>query len=179
MRSYPAIYNHYRFDSRLEARYAFWFDLVGVAWRREADVIALSDNLTYIPDFYLTGWRCWVEVKGDVVNDSAGLKIIEKCEQLARQSTLPVILCFDDPLEAKCAIFHGATMYTPMRWTMCRYCGSVAIGIGETLIRCPMKKEHGAFPLDRTALRLRSRFLFDAATRARQRKFGWKKDVQP
>ena len=78
--------------------------------------------MTYIPDFHLTDWRAWVEVKGEVVDDRAGLLIIEKCRRLALQSTRPVILCFSDPYDPKCAVFHGAKMYSNCLWTYCQVC---------------------------------------------------------
>lgn len=173
MRSLPAIHNNQQFASRLEARLACFLDKAGVRWVYEPEVFDL-DELTYIPDFFLADWRCWLEAKGEVVSDVEGLKIIRKCELLTLHTSQPVILCFGDILSAKCAVFHQASMH-PARWTMCRWCGGVALSIekaGQFITRCPGRSEHGA-ALDVADQRQRSRFLYDAAIQARQTKFSW------
>ena len=43
------------FRSRLEARWAVFFDVWGVKWRYEPDVILLPSGRAYLPDFFLEG----------------------------------------------------------------------------------------------------------------------------
>ena len=53
-----------RFRSRLEARWAVFFDTLGVRWEYEPEGFTLSDGANYLPDFLLTDCGTWVEVKG-------------------------------------------------------------------------------------------------------------------
>lgn len=78
-------YKGYRFRSRLEARWAVFFDACGVKWEYEPEGYDLGDGLLYLPDFLLHGVtvnhglfqrNCdiYVEVKG-VMNDLDAEKI--------------------------------------------------------------------------------------------------------
>lgn len=64
------VYNGYRFRSRLEARWAVFFDACGIKYQYEPEGFELDDGTYYLPDFYLpdVGGRAhgglWVEVKG-------------------------------------------------------------------------------------------------------------------
>ena len=62
-------YNGYRFRSRLEARWAVFFDAMGILYRYEAEGYELGD-MRYLPDFFIpledspfkdAGY--WVEIK--------------------------------------------------------------------------------------------------------------------
>ena len=55
-------YKGYRFRSRLEARWAVFFDALGVEWQYEPQPFRLGDGTGYLPDFCLEG-DTWVEVK--------------------------------------------------------------------------------------------------------------------
>ncbi|GAA4676648.1 hypothetical protein GCM10023347_33690 [Streptomyces chumphonensis] len=58
------IYAGRRFRSRLEARWAVFFDEVGVSWEYEPQGYVI-DGQPYLPDFLLTDCGTWVEVKGN------------------------------------------------------------------------------------------------------------------
>lgn len=58
-----------RFRSRLEARWAVFFDTLGVPWEYEPEGFVV-EGTPYLPDFRLWGRR-WAEIKGD----PAGLDI--------------------------------------------------------------------------------------------------------
>ena len=74
-------YKGYRFRSRLEARWAVFFDTVGIPWKyesegyeKEMDIGDQVKNFRYLPDFFLPsiwGGGMFVEVKGN----KDGLKI--------------------------------------------------------------------------------------------------------
>jgi len=53
-----------RFRSRLEARWAVFFDTLGIAWEYEPEGFATSAG-PYLPDFRIQvgGYPCWFEVK--------------------------------------------------------------------------------------------------------------------
>ena len=66
-------YKGYKFRSRLEARWAVFFDACGVKWEYEPEGFDLGGGLYYLPDFLLhdvyfrdddTPRDLWVEVKG-------------------------------------------------------------------------------------------------------------------
>lgn len=63
---------HY-FRSRLEARWAVFLDHCGVKWEYEKEGYDLSDRSEeigdfvlggYLPDFWLPGYKAWLEIKG-------------------------------------------------------------------------------------------------------------------
>jgi hypothetical protein len=64
--SIKPIETHYagrHFRSRLEARWAVFYDALHIAWRYEPEGFRLADDLLYLPDFYLPHLDCYVEIK--------------------------------------------------------------------------------------------------------------------
>jgi hypothetical protein len=62
-------YRGYRMRSRLEARWAVFFDSLGIQWRYESEGFNVNGR-PYLPDFFLSygpggqpGWGFWVEIK--------------------------------------------------------------------------------------------------------------------
>ena len=70
-------YKGYLFRSRLEARWAVFFDACGVEWEYEPEGYSLGDGIKYLPDFLLHGVRgraegdLYVEVKGNMTDTDA------------------------------------------------------------------------------------------------------------
>lgn len=62
-------YKGYRFRSRLEARWAVFFDALGIKWEYEKEGFKLSTGERYLPDFWLPDDCIWVEVKGEDPGD--------------------------------------------------------------------------------------------------------------
>ena len=58
-------YNGYRFRSRLEARWAVFFDTGNIKYEYEPEGFELESGLKWLPDFYLPDFDCYVEVKPD------------------------------------------------------------------------------------------------------------------
>ena len=58
-------YKGYRFRSRLEARWAVFFDTLGLRWEYEIEGFELGSAGRYLPDFKVHGERgfVWVEIK--------------------------------------------------------------------------------------------------------------------
>jgi hypothetical protein len=54
------------FRSRLEARWAVFYDALGIEWRYEYEGFDMWSGRWYLPDFYLPKFRCWIEIKGEV-----------------------------------------------------------------------------------------------------------------
>lgn len=78
------VYNGYRFRSRLEARWAVFFDEAGIEYQYEPEGFDLGDGLYYLPDFYLPEEDTWVEIKGQALTPKEREKIerfcLAKCE---------------------------------------------------------------------------------------------------
>lgn len=56
-------YKGCRFRSRLEARWAVFFDTLGVKWEYEKEGYDLGAAGRYLPDFWLPNEQVWVEIK--------------------------------------------------------------------------------------------------------------------
>ena len=73
----PTEYKGYRFRSRLEARWAVFFDACRVKWEYEPEGFALPNGQYYLPDFLLHGCDgrspsdLYVEVKGKMTEADA------------------------------------------------------------------------------------------------------------
>ena len=71
IRAIETSYDGYRFRSRLEARWAVFFNAAGIDYQYEPEGFILEDRSWYLPDFYLPNVilrdgskGLWVEVKG-------------------------------------------------------------------------------------------------------------------
>lgn len=62
IKAIETVYKGFRFRSRLEARWAVFFDELGVRWEYEREGYDLG-GVRYLPDFWLPGERMHVEVK--------------------------------------------------------------------------------------------------------------------
>lgn len=80
MKAIETEYKGYRFRSRLEARWAVFFDACGVKWEYEPEGFDLGDGLYYLPDFLLHDvlfrdkadpHDLWIEVKGQMTDEDA------------------------------------------------------------------------------------------------------------
>ena len=71
-------YKGYRFRSRLEARWAVFFDALELKWEYEPEGFDLGDGVYYLPDFYLPEMKVWIEIKGGFATDEE----IYKCRKL-------------------------------------------------------------------------------------------------
>lgn len=82
IKAIETVYNGYRFRSRLEARWAVFFDALGVKYEYEKEGYDLGEAGWYLPDFWLETVHMWAEVKPGPFSD------VEKarCHALAEQS---------------------------------------------------------------------------------------------
>lgn len=85
-------YGGHRFRSRLEARWAVFFDELGVVWDYEPQGFDLGDAGLYLPDFWLEGNKCWFEVKGVPVEPNTPEE--GKIRALRDESEAPVIVAY-------------------------------------------------------------------------------------
>jgi hypothetical protein len=105
--SIPAIetrYGGYRFRSRLEARWAVFFDHMHIAWQYEPQGFIVAGR-PYLPDFLLTECGTWVEVKGaesELDHDLmlAAAELLPEADCIREQGPRLLIL---GPIPAPCA----------------------------------------------------------------------------
>lgn len=88
LRAITTRYKNHSFRSRLEARFAVYFDHLGIKWEYEPEGFELGNGLRYLPDFWLPEWRIWVEIKPDTP-DAAGF---EKAKRLALGHSAVLVL---------------------------------------------------------------------------------------
>ena len=81
-------YNGYRFRSRLEARWAVFFDTLGVKYEYEPEGFELDGGLRYLPDFRV---KCW-GTRGVIENEPFDLYI--EVKGIMTQSDADVIRKF-------------------------------------------------------------------------------------
>lgn len=86
-------YKGYRFRSRLEARWAVFFDALGVKWQYEPQGYVLESGEPYLPDFYLPKQGMWVEVKGGKPDEGA----VAKAKLLCKATEKEVLILVEPP----------------------------------------------------------------------------------
>lgn len=59
----PTTYAGVQFRSRLEARWAVFFDQLKIRWLFEPEGFELPSGARYLPDFYLPDLKIWAEIK--------------------------------------------------------------------------------------------------------------------
>lgn len=85
-------YKGYRFRSRLEARWAVFFDTMGIEWRYESEGYRLPSGY-YLPDFWFPNIKAFGEVKPAQFTR----KETFSCVELVSQSKSPCIMLSDVP----------------------------------------------------------------------------------
>lgn len=74
------VYNGYRFRSRLEARWAVFFDALNIHYDYEPEGFDLGEDGWYLPDFWLPQVKMWAEVKAGIFSSDEK----DKCKALAK-----------------------------------------------------------------------------------------------
>lgn len=89
-------YNGYKFRSRLEARWAVFFDEIGAKYEYELEGYVLPDGSRYLPDFFLPEIGVHVEVKPnlDFVKDRT---MASKLNQFAADADMPLLVIAGTP----------------------------------------------------------------------------------
>ena len=91
MQAIRTMYAGIEFRSGLEARYAKFFDTVGIKWIYEPEGYQLSNGVCYLPDFYLPDSGQFFEVKGIMTQ-----KDMDKIEDLVYESSRSVVIGLPD-----------------------------------------------------------------------------------
>lgn len=105
MKAIQTKYAGYRFRSRLEARWAVFFDALGIKWEYEPEGFELSCGTRYLPDFKVLspkGFVGWYEIKQSNEADDGKLeKFSREYSKMdgASESNVFHVLC-GDPINA-------------------------------------------------------------------------------
>jgi hypothetical protein len=84
MKAIPTFWNGRYFRSRLEARWAVFFDELGIAYEYEKEGYDLGSGIKYLPDFWMTDLKFWIEIKPTTSTDEE----YEKARRLTASSGL-------------------------------------------------------------------------------------------
>ncbi len=102
----PTRYKGIKFRSRLEARWAVFFDALNIKWRYEFEGYDLGGGDWYLPDFWFPEWDVYGEVKpcgGD----------FRKAEKFALKTGLQILLLEDVPAVSSYRFLKGIKTYSP------------------------------------------------------------------
>lgn len=143
----PTEYQGILFRSRSEARWAVFFNTLGIRWEYEKEGYQLGD-ICYLPDFWLPEQDCWFEVKGADPDDLD----CKKSSRLALYTGKVAYITFNEmalPGEPRgIARFHvffpGETPDADMdyTWCECPNCGKLGITYLGYADRLPCKARH-------------------------------------
>lgn len=98
IKSIDTVFKGYKFRSRLEARWALFFDLLNIKWEYESDGVVLSNNQWYLPDFKLTSTiqghtkTCYVEIKPENIVHDDKFSVFEN--DVSQTDSYPSVSCY-------------------------------------------------------------------------------------
>ena len=108
IKAIETLYDGYRFRSRLEARWAVFFNTLGIEYVYEPEGYTLSGGGKYLPDFKIKCWGqrgeiydkpfdLYIEVKGDMTYDDAiRIKRFSSSYPVLIVGNIPNIACQSD-----------------------------------------------------------------------------------
>lgn len=88
-----------RFRSRLEARWAVFFDHLAIRWEYEPQGYELPSG-RYLPDFWLPDAEAWIEIKGQPPTKPEKVKLFELAHAVAADGHRVRLLAGDVPRQA-------------------------------------------------------------------------------
>lgn len=119
-------YNGYRFRSRLEARWAVFFDAANIKYEYEPEGFESPDGTRYLPDFYLPEYDWYVEVKPP---RPGAFEDIERASRFVGEKIKVLLLLGNIPPKRDIEFWHFSAMYyNPLQRKVCieRCCVDVA-----------------------------------------------------
>jgi len=96
------VYKDFRFRSRLEARWAVFFDYMLIDWKYEVEGFTFGDGSCYLPDFYIPALQVFVEIKSH-------LPTYDETDRAYKlwKSGRPIIVLPGAPWESQTRIWAG------------------------------------------------------------------------
>lgn len=110
------VYKGYRFRSRLEARWAVFFDALGIEWEYEKEGYDLGEAGWYLPDFWLPRYHLYCEIKPVESKEQDDERLAKIAWALTVGHGIPLMLLRGVPAEKM------ATLIAPTNngeWAMC------------------------------------------------------------
>lgn len=145
LRAIETRYKGYRFRSRLEARWAVFFDAAHIAWSYEPEGYVLPSGRHYLPDFILrnVGLRTTKETRGILIEvkptraaaDNAAQDALAQC---GVGLDMPAVMLIGDvPSADGGGAWDGHLQLTPwwdnnMYFARCQRCGRMKIEFCES-----------------------------------------------
>lgn len=117
MKAIETQYANTLFRSRLEARWAVFFDELGIKWQYELDGFELPSGKRYLPDFFLPEIG-WFEVKPVDGHDS-------RWSEFADYNDHPLYVTFGMP--GACHVFWPLCGDIDHHFCVCEACGKVGV----------------------------------------------------
>lgn len=108
IKAIETVYNGYRFRSRLEARWAVFFDAAGIEYEYEPEGFELDDGTKYLPDFYFPDYDWYGEVKPP--RDGAELEI-ERASKFVGSKINALLLFGSLPPKSDIEMWHYSALY--------------------------------------------------------------------
>lgn len=110
------VYNGYKFRSRLEARWAVFFDAVGIKYEYEPEGFELDDGTRYLPDFRLLNvrHRSYEDEKAPVYVEVKGKMSIYDINRIAKFSKIYPIIVIGSAEQAETLLdwWNGGSFWT-------------------------------------------------------------------
>ncbi len=137
------VYQGYRFRSRLEARWAVFFDSLRIPFEYEKEGYDLN-GIWYLPDFWLPRQECWVEIKGGSLSpeDEQKAKLLSELHQthvcIFRGQIEPSMLCLE-------SWYCGERVYPGCVWyecTMCKHIDLLPICLNSPCLWCEFNNSY-------------------------------------
>lgn len=104
-KSIETVYKGYRFRSRLEARWAMFFDSLDLPYSYEPEGFDL-DGTWYLPDFLIAN-ELWAEIKPNLSGDGDAAK----AERFVLETGKPLAMCWGDPWYPDWDCGRGVLLY--------------------------------------------------------------------
>jgi hypothetical protein len=175
LKAIETIYKGNKYRSRLEARWAVFYETLNIPYEYESQGYDLGEGLYYLPDFWMPDQDCYVEIKGSQPSENDEMKM----RLLALQSDKPVFLFvgqiepFHTELEESengllLRFSNAAELFTPggcryqqNYWCKCSHCSKYDISYCGVAGYCASEPYIGVFDND----------IKDAYMKAKQARF--------
>lgn len=133
----PTSYNGVQFKSRIEARWAIFFDLLGIRWGYEK-VKCFTGVKNYVPDFLLQDVGITKFTLFEVKGREASAEEFEKAAVAAKRfnDTWAVVASgtVGDSIITGCMALCGSEISTDLqKWEQCPFCGKIGLRCIENL----------------------------------------------
>ena len=116
-----------RFRSRLEARWAVWFDAMKVPWEYENLGFDVG-NTRYLPDFEIPSWNMHIEIKPEHIKAKEQARLTAIVQAWGGESGLAIIRGV--PYYGEYVLEMAPYLYV-YRFATCRKCDGICYTDGE------------------------------------------------